>query len=131
MGLPHSQVKSQVIYSFLQHFCSPLNTSLIFCHHLHHCLQPMKATIKINPQGTDPTQLPIHQQVASMNTLNNLIYFLHLSLLDTYSNWLDSRPHPPFHQPWETLARFGYSVTYKIWPSFHGPVGLVLDTAWA
>lgn len=73
----------------------PLNCSVMksfFCHYLHHCLHPMRAAIKIKPQGKGPARLTINQ---SMSCLHYPLNSYHPSL-NTCSHWLDSRcPSPP------------------------------------
>lgn len=99
LGLLHSQAESHKPWQpgYLLHHTGlllPLNCSVmesIFCHHLHHCLLPMRDIIKIKSQGKGPAQLTINQSMSCLHYSLNA----YLSSLNTCSHWLDSRGPSP------------------------------------
>lgn len=62
-----------------------------FYQHLHPCVHPMRATIKIKPQEKGPAQLTINQSMSCLHYSVNS----YLSSLNTCSHWLGSRDPSP------------------------------------
>jgi hypothetical protein len=96
VGLLHSQAAShkqqQPGYLLLCHtgFLLLPNPLVSVCQHLHHCLHPMKATIKIEPREQGPAQLTIHKSVSCL-------HYCCLSVLTKHcSPCLDSRDDSSF-----------------------------------
>lgn len=104
LGLPLPQAESHKRQQpgYLLHHTGlllPLNCLVmesVSCHHLHRCLHPMRATIKIKSQGRGPAQFTVNQSLRCRHYSLNA----YPPSLNTCSRWLDSRGPSPLPQMW-------------------------------